>query len=178
MTDLANRPVLDVGCGHGDSLAGLIAATGARRCVGIDLSHARATAGARRIRPGGFAVGDARRLPFRDDTFDLCSLSTVFSSVFGDEARSALASEVVRVLRPGGGALVYDFPFHPLNPSVRGLPIAALVRLFPGWHTVARMITPVPYLVRAVARLRPDSLPWLHRHAVPRTHYLAWISRP
>jgi len=175
-TGLAERPVLDVGCGAGDSLAGFVAATGAQRVVGVDLSLDRAAVAARRVRPGAFVVGDARRLPFRDAAFGVCSLSTVFSSVREDDDRAALAGEVRRVLQPGGGVLIYDFPFHPLNPSVRGAPRAALRALFPGWRVASCRVTPVPHLVRTVARLRPASLPWLYRQPVPRTHYLAWIT--
>lgn len=59
-------------------------------------------------------VGDGERLPFRDASFDVvlsCYVVKYCSS-------RRLASEVIRVLRPGGWLLTYDFssPKGPLAP--------------------------------------------------------------
>lgn len=83
---------------------------------GMDLSpdllrHARALPGSERL-AGRLVRGDARRLPFRDATFD--SLVNLFSSFgyFGDEGDRAVLDEIARVLRPSG-TIVLDL----MNPA-------------------------------------------------------------
>lgn len=103
--------ILDVGSGTG-ALATSIASRGHQyTVVGIDPSAAyvayasAAAAGNRRIR---FAVGDARRLPFEDASFDAAVSLLVFN--FIPEPSLALA-ELRRVVRPGGiiAAAVWDY---------------------------------------------------------------------
>jgi ubiquinone/menaquinone biosynthesis C-methylase UbiE len=105
--------VLDVGCGTG-SLAIV-----AREQVGpgsvvraIDASPqmiARARAKARRARVEvDFRRAPAQALPFPDAQFDVV-LSTLMLHHLPRSARAQLASEVRRVLRPGGRFLVVDF---------------------------------------------------------------------
>nr|WP_245302557.1 class I SAM-dependent methyltransferase [Symbiobacterium terraclitae] len=96
--------ILDVGCGTGINLfeaarwfapAGLL--------VGIDISPgmvAVATAKARQLGiPARILLGDAERLPFPDDTFDLVICNSVFHW-FQD--RPGAMREMARVLKPGG----------------------------------------------------------------------------
>lgn len=100
----AGERVLDVACGGGSS-AILLAKKFLCRMVGVDLApiligHAR-TAASREKLEGilEFALGDAEALPFPDVSFDVvfseCAIST-----FPD--KDAAASEMARVLKPGG----------------------------------------------------------------------------
>ena len=96
--------VLDVACGTGSS-ATLLAKQFGCRVVGADLAgslvfRARAAAGRKKLdRLLDFALGDAEALPFQDASFDAvfseCAVST-----FPD--KDAAASEMARVLKPGG----------------------------------------------------------------------------
>jgi len=125
--------VLDVGCGRGDSLVD--AGAGA---FGVDLIEER-VARARTTSPAArLAVADAAELPFRDESFDVCILFTVLSSITDADHRRRVADEAARVLRPAGALVVYDFAFHPLNRDVRGVPPRALRRLFPGRRVATR----------------------------------------
>ncbi len=172
---LGTRRVLDVGCGAGDSLATLLAASGPARVVGVDASAARLAVARDRVRPGAFVQADARALPFRDGAFDVALLFTVLSSVPADADRARLAAETRRVVAPGGGVLVYDFERNPGNPATRGLSPRELRILFPGSVHEAVRVTPLPALARRLARGgRPRT--WLARLPVPKTHHLTWIS--
>jgi ubiquinone/menaquinone biosynthesis C-methylase UbiE len=100
--------VLDLGCGPGDLAAILVARLPGARVIGLDLSPgmvelARRHGGANgRLR---FEVGDAARLPFESGSIDLV-VSTLSLHHWTEPA--AVFSEMRRVLRPGGAALVYD----------------------------------------------------------------------
>jgi ubiquinone/menaquinone biosynthesis C-methylase UbiE len=81
----------------------------------------RASANAARRTPEGerqpsFVVGDAAALPFADATFDL--VVSTLSLHHWDDAIVGL-SEIARVLRPGGKALIWDVrPGVPVHSKV------------------------------------------------------------
>jgi SAM-dependent methyltransferase len=105
---LANRDLLEVGCGRGGGAAYLAGAFSPRRIIAVDLSS-RAIALCRRRfeRPNlTFQVGDAERLPFGDGSFDAV-INVESSHCYG--SFSTFLSEVRRVLRPGGRFLYADF---------------------------------------------------------------------
>jgi malonyl-CoA O-methyltransferase len=98
------RRALDVGTGTGRCLP-LLASTGARLVVGVDMSLAML---ARRSFHAPRLCADACRLPFRNGAFDLVSSSLMVGDV--DDLR-AWISEAARVLAPGGSLIYSDF--HP-----------------------------------------------------------------
>lgn len=99
------RHVLDVGCGSGWNTS-QYAKYGAQ-VVGIDLSQWSAqltTANLRgRSLTGHTASGDTEALPLRDESFDFVCCDGVLHHTAGTEAG---LSEIRRVLRPGGRALI------------------------------------------------------------------------
>jgi ubiquinone/menaquinone biosynthesis C-methylase UbiE len=103
--------LLDAGCGTGDDavqLARVVGATG--RVAGVDISEVMIAEARRRAAgcelPVEFEVGDAQSLRFEDDTFDACRVERMLMHV--PDAQQAL-SELVRVTRPGGRVVVFDF---------------------------------------------------------------------
>jgi demethylmenaquinone methyltransferase/2-methoxy-6-polyprenyl-1,4-benzoquinol methylase len=108
--------VLDLGCGTG-VLEERLANSGSA-VVGVDLTEEMVRLA--QTKDPRFAdslsVGDAENLPFRDGSFDL----VVSCYVVKYCSQERLASEVMRVLRPGGSFYMYDFsrprgffaPFH------------------------------------------------------------------
>ena len=173
------RRALDVGCGGGWWLRTLLR-WGARPqlLAGIDVLP-EATAAARAVHPALSVVqASADRLPFADATFDLVSQFTVFSSILDADVRRRAAAEMLRVLRPGGLVLWYDFTVNPTNKDTRGIGREEAARLFPNCWTEARSATLAPPLARLVA---PRS--WLTAEvldAIPflRTHLLMTVKKP
>lgn len=93
--------VLDIACGTGN--AAVQAAMAGGKVTGVDLTPALFDAGRRRAAKAGveveFVEGDAEMLPFGDALFDVV-LST-FGVMFAPR-HDVAASEIARVLRPGG----------------------------------------------------------------------------
>ncbi len=59
-----------------------------------------------------FELGDARRLPYPDASFDVAYALSVLEHVEGEGGDAAAASEMARVLKPGG-TLFISVPFGP-----------------------------------------------------------------
>lgn len=105
---LADKQVLDAGCGDG-TLARAAACKGAARVCGCDLDprmvgKARATAN-RDDMTIDLAVARLQALPFPDNTFDVVTCITVLT--FVPDAIQAVR-EMARVLRPGGCLVIGD----------------------------------------------------------------------
>lgn len=99
----AGERVLDVATGTGN--AALWAARAGATVTGLDLSPALLQAARERAAAEQFAIefveGDAEALPFPDDSFDRAT--SVFGAIFAPRQELA-ASELLRVVRPGGTA--------------------------------------------------------------------------
>ena len=111
----AGEAVLDIGCGPG-LLAHEMAKTvgpGGRVC-GIDLSGDMVAIAMRRCADQGwteFEQADAAALPYPEDIFDAAASTQVYEYV---EDVPAVLTELRRVLRPGGRALIIDTDFDSL----------------------------------------------------------------
>ncbi len=105
---IAGRDLLEIGCGRGGGAAYVARALDPRRVVAVDLSP-RAVGLCRRrfAHPRlSFEIGDAERLSFDDESFDIV-LNVESSHCYGHF--EAFLREVRRVLRPGGHFLYADF---------------------------------------------------------------------
>ncbi len=176
---LAESRILDVGCGEGRWLR-RFAQWGAapENLAGVDLLLERIDA-VREACPSAVRLFccNAGELPFADQSFDVVSCMTVFSSILAPGLRAAVSAEMVRVLRPGGVVLWYDFFVNnPANPDVRGVGKAEIARLFSGCEVELARITVAAPLGRAVATL-PFVYSALARCRIFCTHYLGWIRK-
>lgn len=106
--------VLDLGCGVGAYHR--LLSPKFRNLTGLDISP-RSIDYAKRTNPDvTYRVYDGGRLPFDDGAFDVAFASCVLHHVpVGDWA--GFASEMARVLRPGGMAVVFEH--NPYNPVTR-----------------------------------------------------------
>ncbi|WZO96374.1 class I SAM-dependent methyltransferase [Isosphaeraceae bacterium EP7] len=95
---------LDVGCGAGGTAIRLADRYRIGEIIGLDPSEA-ALDRARRRHDGPLILGSALELPFEDASFDLVACLDVMQHLPEDDDARA-ASELHRVLRPGGLALV------------------------------------------------------------------------
>jgi acyl transferase domain-containing protein/SAM-dependent methyltransferase len=119
---LADRVVLDVGCGRGGTAVVLDTFFRPRRIAALDLSSAAIRwCAATHRRPGlAFIEGDSEKLPFRSGEFD--AVTNIESShLYPDIA--AFFGEVSRVLKPGG-----QFLYADLAPAGRMREYIELIR--------------------------------------------------
>jgi demethylmenaquinone methyltransferase / 2-methoxy-6-polyprenyl-1,4-benzoquinol methylase len=122
--------VLDVACGTGD-LALALDASGAASVIGLDfcrpmLEIARRKAGdGRRELP--FVEGDALRLPFADESFDVVTIAFGLRNLAGVEEG---LRELRRVLKAGGRVAVLEFS-SPVVPGFSALFRFYMTRLLP-----------------------------------------------
>ena len=178
--DLSAVRVLDVGCGNGGFLRQLIdwGATPAH-LAGTELQQDRLEQARARSAPGvRWHLGGLD--PFPDDSMDLVSANTVFSSILDEDLRRKLAADMWRVLRPGGWAMIFDFRYgNPRNPQVRKVSDVELLRFWPAEQRQYRSLVLAPPLGRALAGL-PWLLPELLSALVPllRSHFIYMARKP
>lgn len=118
-----DEQVLDVGCGRGLLTVGAAHRLSTGRVVGVDVWQRGALSGNRadavlenaRIEQVSHRVeiraGDARELPFANETFDIVVSNFVVHEMNNREEREKMMSEVARVLKPGGIVAMVDFIF-------------------------------------------------------------------
>lgn len=178
---LADKKILEVGCGHGYWLRQFVQ-WGAvpENLAGIDLIAERIER-ARATCPPGITLltGNAARLDLPDAGFDLVVQCVVFTSILDPGTKKQVAAEMLRVLRPGGAVLWYDFRVdNPWNTNVRGVKQAEVRHLFPGCRISIRRVTLAPPLARVVAPVSPALYHLLSRLKFLCTHFVAWIEKP
>ena len=178
---LADLRILDIGCGYGVWLREFVkwgATPG--NLVGIDLLEDR-IAQARRLAPPAMRleIGSAAALPFEDAAFDIAVQSLVLTSVTDPDVRARIAAEMIRVVRPGGLILSYDYHVdNPANRDVRALTAADLRRLFGGCDIARRRVTLAPPVARFVAPRSRALYALLAAIPLMKTHYVAAIRKP
>ena len=179
-TSLAGLRILDVGCGKGATLRQYLEYEADPHCMwGIDLLP-EFTQEASSTSPNVQVLcGTASKLPFADCSFDFVSQFMLFTSVLDAEMKRQIAREIDRVLVPGGKLLWYDFAFNnPANPDVRGIRLAEVRALFPGFSMTSRKITLVPPLGRAIGRFGPTIYYFASSIRLLCTHYLCLLEKP
>lgn len=123
--------VLDLGCGTGDDvrmIAEIVGPDG--KVAGVDSSARMIRAGQERGLPGNaqLLVASAGALPFADRWFDACRADRVFQHL--DNAEAA-AGELLRVLKPGGTAMLIDQDWETIViAGVPKEPTRTIVRAF------------------------------------------------
>ncbi len=177
---LTGHSVLDAGCGDG-SVLGELLRYGARieDLHGIDLLEDRVDVAKAELPGADLRVGDVQALPYEDGSFDVVLAFTLLTSVTDTAARGRVRTELLRVTRPGGLILAYDFWVNPFNRDTRSLRRRELRELFAGYETEFRGLTLAPPLLRPLIRLPGGWLACTLLEVIPflRTHYLAAIHR-
>lgn len=178
--DLAERRLVEVGCGSGANLLEMLRVGFApQHLCGIELLPARYEA-ARRVLPPELSLhlADATALDLGAASQDIVFVSTVFSSLLDDAFQQRLADAMWRWTRPGGAVLWYDFTVdNPRNADVRGVPLRRIRALFPEATMEHRRVTLAPPIARAACRVHPALYTVFNALPLLRTHVLCWLAK-
>lgn len=155
----AGQQVLDLAGGTGDITALLAPRVGASgRVVIADINESMLGVGRQRLRDRGlvanvsYVQANAEKLPFASNSFDLVTIAFGLRNVTD---KGAALAEMVRVLKPGGRALVLEFskPIHaPLGRVYDLYSFEVLPRL---GEWVAKDAASYRYLAESI-RMHPD----------------------
>jgi SAM-dependent methyltransferase len=168
--------ILEVGCGGGGVLLEYLGYGAVpNKLFGVDLLPDRLSEAHMKLPHLPLACADGQRLPYPGRSFDLAFQYTAFSSILDDTVKQHLASELIRVLRPEGWILYYDFWINPTNRQTRGIRPAEIRRLFPGCCYSFRKITLAPPLARRIVPLSWGLALFLESLQIFNSHYLAAI---
>lgn len=175
----ADLKILEVGCGSGAEIEELIRLGGKSENIsGIDLLLDRLVLAYTKLPRSLFSCVDAQNLPFINDDFDLILQFTAFSSILDGHIKQNMAKEMVRVLKPGGSILWYDFWLNPLNKQTRGVRLKEIRQLFPGCTYQVRKITLAPPIARILVPISVKIATLLEQMKLLNSHYLVLITPP
>jgi SAM-dependent methyltransferase len=176
---LGDRKVLEVGCGRGNWFSAFEAfGADLQQIAGIELDPTRAAACQARFPSADVRIGDARTMPWDDESFDIVFQSTVFTSILDEQARREMAAEMLRVLHPSGCIVWYDFIFNnPHNPNVKGIDLPTIKSLFPECPCRFWRVTLAPPLSRRIVPLSWWLADLMERCKLLNTHYFGYLRK-
>jgi SAM-dependent methyltransferase len=146
---------------------------------GVELDASRAKIAQQLLPNADLRIGDATRLPWQNDSFQLVIASTVFTSILDHSIRQIVASEIARVMAPGGALLWYDFAVNnPSNPNVQRVSRPELRKLFPTLQGEIHSVTLAPPIARRIAGKSWVLATFLEALPFLRTHLIAVLTKP
>jgi len=178
--NLKNLKLLEIGCGSGKNLLKFIElGFEPKNIIGNELLIERAET-ARKILPKEVDIiaGDALKLSFFPNSFDIVFQSTVFTSILDTNFQKELARKMWKFVKPGGGILWYDFIYNnPQNPNVKKVTIRNIKELFPDAEIKSWRHTLAPPISRLVTKVHPNFYHVFNFFPFLRTHVLCWIKK-
>jgi SAM-dependent methyltransferase/GNAT superfamily N-acetyltransferase len=179
MFPLNGRRIADIGCGSGTWLLEFCQwGAEPRNLLGIDLDEGRIQECRQRLPHADIVCGDAEHMPWSDSSVDIVCQLTMMTSILDSEVRHRVASEMLRILKPGGLILWYDTRIdNPGNPSVRGIGKQEIQQLFPGCGISLEPVTLAPPIARFVVPISWIAGLLLEKISLLRTHYIGIICK-
>ena len=135
ITPKPGMKILDIAAGTGSSSKPLVA-KGAD-VIALDFSEGMLAAGRKRHKDIKFQQGDALKLPFTENTFDV---TTISFGLRNTSDTSAALKEALRVTKQSGRIVICEFS-HPTNKIFRLIYLKYLMRALP---VIAKRISKNP----------------------------------
>lgn len=174
--NLLDRSILEVGCGSGGVLLELVSfGASPQNVYGIDLLHYRLSKAKQSLPFSKIACADGQHLPYPGCSFDLVLQYTAFSSILDVRIKKNIANEMIRVMKPGGIILWYDFWINPFNKHTRGIGKNEIRSLFPRCEFEFHKITLAPPIARRIVPLSWVQATFLESLQILNSHFLVAI---
>lgn len=151
-TNISNQKLLEIGCGNGQWLSEFVFMGFIPELLaGIDIDEERVKMSNAKIPNADIRIGDAARLPWEDERFDIVFQSTVFTSIKDNSIKRRIANEMIRVCRSDGIIIWYDFIYDNYkNSNVKGIGKSELNELFNGCGIEIFSVTLAPPIARLI----------------------------
>jgi ubiquinone/menaquinone biosynthesis C-methylase UbiE len=177
--NLSEKRILDVGCGTGPTLRDFIQyGANPKYLNGIDLLSERLETAVKLSPNINLVNGDASILPYKDKSIDIIMQRTVFTSILDNQMKRNIAKEMLRVLKPDGIIIWYDFYMNnPKNSDVKGVKKQEIYALFPDCNICLERITLAPPLIRIISVYSWFLCYLLEKLKILNTHYIGIIKR-
>lgn len=131
--EVQTAKVLETGSGYGDGLRPfLLSGFKPQNLYGVDLMPARLEIARTSLPASNLMHGNAGNLRelFDDGQFDVVTEQFCFCHVPDEELKRAMASEMLRVVRPGGFILIQDWRMSAPSRGIYGVSQAYIKELF------------------------------------------------
>ena len=160
--DRSATRVLDVGCGSGAGLLSFLRwGFPPENLTGIELDARRVEAAKRELPAVDIRLGDASRMEFADDSFDLVFESTMFLQMTDGTLAKSIAREMVRVTR--GFIVLADWRYgKPRNPDFAAVSPSRIADLFDVGGSTEVIRRENGALIPPVGRFLSRSIPSLY----------------
>jgi ubiquinone/menaquinone biosynthesis C-methylase UbiE len=177
--ELKDISTLEVGSGSGSVLREFLSiGCDPRKMYGVELLPHRCADAKKQLPWANVIRADGRRLPVPDDHFDLVMQFTMFTSILDADVRQTVAAEMMRVLKPGGVIIWYDFWLNPINSQTKGIKKKEICKLFPNSTIKTKKITLAPPIARKLIKVSRILCEIIESICILNTHYLVIISTP
>jgi ubiquinone/menaquinone biosynthesis C-methylase UbiE len=174
---LAECRILDVGCGYGsllDWFHGL--GVPSENLFGVDLLANRVRVARETYPEFRFTEANAEQLEFAEDSFDLVTAFTLFSSIIDPAMGGNVASSMRRVLKGDGAVIWYDMRYpNPGNRHLIAMTKGRIRALFPAATIELESVTVLPPLARRLGRFTDRIYPPLAAIPPLRSHYIGLL---
>jgi len=178
LQDLSGLRILEIGCGSGGVLNEFIQlGASSNNLFGIDLLPDRLTLAHSQNPSTNLCHADGQRLPYFPSAFDLVLQFTAFSSILDPEVKQNMAGEMLRVLKPGGALIWYDFWWNPTNKQTKGIRPREIKHLFPGCLVDLRRVTLAPPITKLILPLSYWAAGTLESMKILNSHLLGLIKK-
>lgn len=176
LNSLQQLKLVEIGCGSGGVLAEYFSlGASLDNLFGIDLLFDRIKEAKRKLPTSHIHNANAELLPFRPSSFDLVLQYTTFSSILDQSIKQKAANEMLRVLKPGGFIIWYDFWLNPTNKQTQGIKPGEIRELFPNCTNDFHRITLAPPISRWITPRSFIIAVLLEKLKIFNSHYLVVI---
>lgn len=177
INSLSGLRILEIGCGSGGVLREYQWLGGdAKNLFGIDLLHYRLQEARQSLPEASLLNANGQLLPFLSNSFDLVLQYTAISSMLDRDLRREVCLELLRVVRPDGLIISYDFWLNPTNKQTLGFGRSEIRKSFPGCSTRFFMITLAPPISRRLVPISWSVAHFLENLKIFNSHYLVVIT--